>query len=107
MGSTATVIDCFKNVANKKQWTFIHFDVENVCPSISLNLFNEAIQYASTITEISGSDRAIIKYSRKTLFVHNNQPWKKKSGHPDFDVPIGCYDVEEICEQVGIFIFTN
>ena len=81
--------------------------MENFYPSISLNLFNEAIQYTSTIAEISGSDRAIIKHSRKTLLFHNNQPWEKKSGHSDFDVPMGCYDGAEICESVGIFILNK
>ena len=75
----------------------------NFYPSISSNVFNEAIQYASTITEISDSDKAIIKYSRKTLLVHNNQPWERKSGDPDFDVRVGCYEGAEICELVGIF----
>ena len=101
--NTTTVIDWFKNIANKKQCSFIQFDVENFYPSISLNLFNEAIQYASTITEISDSDKTIIKHSRKTLLFHNNHPWEKKSGDPDFHVPMGCYDGAEICELVGIF----
>ena len=88
--NTANVIDWFKNVVNEKQCSFIQFDMENFYPSISLNLFNEAIQYASTITDISGSDKAIIKQSRKTLLFHKNQPYEKKSGDPDFDVPMGC-----------------
>ena len=54
--NTKTVTDQFKNIANKKQCSFIQFDVGNFYPSISLNLFNEAIQYASTITEISDSE---------------------------------------------------
>ena len=54
--NTTTVTDQFKNIANKKQCSFIQFDVGNFYPSISLNLFNEAIQYASTITEISDSE---------------------------------------------------
>ena len=41
--NTATVSDWFKNVANKKLCSFIQLDVENIYPSISLNLFNEAI----------------------------------------------------------------
>ena len=81
--------------------------MENFYPSILLNLFNETIQYASTITEISDSDKAIIQHSRKTLLFHNNQPWEKKSGDPDFDVPVGCYDGAEICELVGIFILNK
>ena len=76
---------------------------QKLISSISLNLFNEAIQYASTTAEITDSEKAIIKHSRKTLLFHNNQPWEKKSGDPDFDVPMGCYDGAEICELVGIF----
>ena len=76
-------------------------------PLILLNLFNKAIQYASTITEISDSDKAIIKHSRKTLLFHNNQHWEKKSGDPDFDEPMGCYDGAEICKLLGIFILNK
>ena len=82
--NTTTVTDWFKIVTNKRKCSFIQFDVEN--------LFNEVIQYASTITEISVSDKAIIKHSRKTLLFGNNQPWEKKSGVPDLDVHMGCYD---------------
>ena len=101
---TTTFIDWFKNVTNKKQCSFIQFGVENFYPSISLNLFNEPIQYAS---KISDSDKAIIKHSRKTLLFHNNQPWEKKSGGPDFDVPMRCYDGAEIYELVGIFFLNK
>ena len=86
-------------------YNFIQFDLENFYPSILLNVFNEAIQCASTITEISDSNKSIIKHSRKTLLFHNNQPYEKKSGDPDFDVPMDCYDGAEICELVGAFIF--
>ena len=74
-------------------------------PSVSLNLFNEAIQYASTIMEISDSDKAIIKHSRKILLFHNNKPWEKKSADPHFDVPMDYYDGAEICKLVEIFLF--
>ena len=66
--------------------------MENFYPSILLNLFNEAIQCTSTITEISDSDKAIIKYSRKPLPFHNNKSWEKQFGDPDFDVRMSCYD---------------
>ena len=105
--NTPTVIDLFKNVANKKRCSFIQFDAESFYVSISLNLFNEAIQYASTITEISDSDKAIMKYSREALLFHNNQPWEKKSGDPDFDVLMGCYYGAEICEFVEILILNR
>ena len=46
----------------------------------------------------------IILHSRKTLLFHNKQPWVKKFGTEDFDVPMGCFDGAEISELVGSFI---
>ena len=70
--NTTTVIDWFKNVASKKQCSFIQFDVESFYPSISLNFFSDGIQYVSTIRKISDSNNTIVKHSRKTLLFHNN-----------------------------------
>ena len=69
---------------------------------MSLNLFNEAIQYASTI---SNSNKPFIKYLSKVLLFHNRQPWEKKSRDPQFDGAMSCYDVAEVCELMKIFIF--
>ena len=101
--NAATVKDWFKNPANKNQCSFIQFDVGNLYLSIFLNLFNEAIQYASTFTEIPDNDKTNIKHSRKRLLFYNNQPWEKKSGKPDFDVLLGCLGGAEICELLQIF----
>ena len=105
--SLSTVIDWFKNIPNKRHSSFIQFDVENFYPSISLNLFDNTTQYASEITEITNHDIFIIKHSRKTLLFNSNQPWQKKSGDPDFDIPVGCYDGAEDCELVGIYILNK
>ena len=105
--NTLTVIDWFKNVPNKRLSCFIQFDAENFHPSISLNLFNNAIQYANKIIEICNRYTSIIKHSRKTQLFNNNKPWEKKSGDPDFDVPMACYDGEEVCELVGIYILNK
>ena len=40
--------------------------------------------------------------ARKTLLFQNGEPWVKKSGTEDFDVPMGCYDGAEVCELVGL-----
>ena len=52
--------------------------------------------------EISDQDTAIIMQARKTLLFQNGEPWVKKSGTEDFDVPMGCYDGAEVCELVGL-----
>ena len=105
--TTSSVIDWFENIPNKRQSSFIQFNVENFYPSISLTLFNNAIQYACQITEITNHDISIIKHFRKTLLFNNKQPWQKKSGDPDFDVLMGCYDGVEVCELVGIYILNK
>ena len=46
----------------------------------------------------------IIMQSCKTLLFHKNQPWMKKSGNEEFDVPMGCFDGAEICKPIGIYI---
>ena len=50
--NTSEVITWVKNINNKKKTSFINFDVGNFYPSISIELFTEAINYAKTITNI-------------------------------------------------------
>ena len=63
--NTSYVIDWFKNIPNKRQSNFTHIDVEDFYSSISLTLFNNAIQHTSEITEITNHVISIIKRSRK------------------------------------------
>ena len=39
--------------------------------------------------------------SRKTFLFNNNEPWVKKTGEENFDVPMGFYDGVEVYELVG------
>ena len=39
----------------------------------------------------------------RTLLFNNGEAWVKKVGNEEFDVPIGCFDGDEICEPVGIY----
>ena len=41
--------------------------------------------------------------SRKTLLFNNEEPWVKKHGDEEFDVPMGCFDGAEVCDLVGIY----
>ena len=82
--------------------SFISFNVKNFYPSISIKLFADSIKYAKNVIEISDQDTVIIMQARKTLLFQNGEPWVKKSGTEDFDVPMGCYDGAEVCELVGL-----
>ena len=78
------------------------FDIENFYPSITLELLNNAIKFASEKCTISENDLSIIMQSRQTLLFYDKQPWVKKTGTENFDVPMGCYDGAEVCELVGL-----
>ena len=42
--------------------------------------------------------------ARKTLLFDNNEPWVKKSGDSNFDVPMGCFDGAELSEITGTYM---
>ena len=100
-----SVNDWFKNIQEKKSYTFIAFDIENFYPWISLELFNKALQFAKSLCKITDKEIIIIMQARKTLLFNNNEPLVKKSGNKDFDVPVGCFDRAEVSGIVGTWIF--
>ena len=102
--NSQTVIEWFKNIRNKNNASFIVFDIESFYPSISLDLFHKAINFVKTICDIPEKDISIIIQSRTTLLFNNKEPWLKKSGNEEFDVPMGCFDGAEVCELVGVYI---
>ena len=78
-------------------------DIESFYPSISRELFNEAISFAKLYYDFTCDELEIIMHSRKILLFWQDSNWVKKEGDEDFDIPIGRYDGAEICELVGIF----
>ena len=68
------VITSFKNIKSKKTLSFVNFDVENFYPSISIDLFTDAISYAKTITNIDDDQLSMIMKSRKTLLFNSSRP---------------------------------
>ena len=92
---------------NKKQPSFVNFDVENFYPSISEKLLIDAINFAKSSANITEQDLSIIMQSRKTLLFQNSEPWVQKLGIENLDVPMGCYDGTKLCELVGSFILNK
>ena len=46
-------------------------------------------------------------HSGKTLLFLEQEPWTKKVGDQDFDVPMGCYEGAEVCQLVGSYILNK
>ena len=105
--NTSDVLTWFDNITNKRNASFINFDVESFYPSISMKLFTESINFAKSIIDISDQDLSIIMQARKTLLFQQFEPWVKKTGNEDFDVPMGCYDGAEVCELIGSYILSK
>ena len=62
-------------------------------------MLSKAIQFAKQITEITDEDINLI--TRKTLLFNEGIAWEKREGNEDFDVPMGYFDVAELCRLVG------
>ena len=85
----------------------MQFDIENFYPSITSELFENAIDFAKQHVDIPELHLNIIKQARSTLLFHQGEPWRKQAGDGDFDVPMGSYDGAEICELVGIYMLSQ
>ena len=80
----------------------MQYDIEEFYPSISENLLEKAIDYASSFVNISSEEEETIMHCRKSLLFNNSDIWIKKDGNKDFDVTMGSFDAAEICELVGL-----
>ena len=103
---TASVIDWFTNIKDKRDCRFFQLDIADFYPSISEELLNQAIDYAKQTTPIDNSTLEIIQHARKSLLFDQRNTWIKR-GNPHFDVTMGSYDGAEICELVGLYLLSE
>ena len=104
--NTQAVIKWFQQVKNEKRASFIQFDICEFYPSISQDLLNNALDFASRYVNISVEDREIILHARKTFLFSNGAPWNKKQDS-NFDVAMGSFDGAECCDLVGLYILAQ
>ena len=104
--NTTAVINWFKSIENKQQFNFICFDIEEFYPSISQDLLNKALDFASNYDNITTEERSIIIHAKNSILIHKHIPWQKK-GNATFHVTMGSYDGAETCELVGSFLLSQ
>ena len=88
------VLDWFEILENKIFLGFINFNVVEFYPSITENLFNDALDFVSTHIPILSSDREIFMNARVSLLFSQGDNW----------VTMGTIDGAECCEFIGIFM---
>ena len=74
----------------------MNFDVESFYPSITKNLFHEAINFAKDIVDISNTDFPIAMHTRKTIVFNDDIPWVRRSENKELHLSIGLYNDAEV-----------
>lgn len=105
--NTDSVIDWFNQTTNKKEQSFIVFDICDFYPSITEELLGKALQYAESTIDIPETDKTIIKHTKQALLFHKDQLWTKRDSSSNFDVTMGSFDGAETCTLVGIYLLSQ
>ena len=101
-----SVIDWFKNLSNKKDKTFIIFDVVEFYPTITEDVLKKALEWASQFVDISEQEKEIIIKAKKSLLFNSGQAYVKRA-NKKFDVTMGSFDGAETCDLVGLFLLSK
>ena len=86
--NSTSVIEWFKAIENKQHHSFICFNIVEFYPSISQDLLNKALDFASAYDNITNDERNIIIHAKNSILIHKQQAWQKK-GDTTFDVTMG------------------
>ena len=76
--NTDAVIKWFSNMPGKSTRSFICFDIVDFYPSISEELLNEALIFASQYDEITENEKAIIMKTKQSLLFNRIQPGERE-----------------------------
>ena len=104
--STSDVLTWFKDLKDLKNAQFLKFDIQEFYPSITAELLDRALKYASTIVNIPEDEQEIIKLSKESLLMNSNKCWVKKS-KTNFDVTMGSLDGAETSEIIGLYLLSK
>ena len=63
--------------------------------------------FARSFCDITEDEISIIMQARKTLLFNNNEPWIKREGDKNFNIPMGCLDGAELSEITGTYMLTE
>lgn len=104
--STSEVLDWFNSTRSTKSPMFLKFDIQEFYPSITSELLDKALKFASSYVNITDVEEETIKVSKEALLFSNNECWEKKK-NPSFDVTMGSYDGAETSELVGLYLLSR
>ena len=78
--NTVSAIKSFNSLKDKHLMKFLMFDIKDFYPSITQDLLNKALNFASEYIYISKCDIDVINHARKSLLFDGSNTWIKKQG---------------------------
>ena len=101
--NTGSAIKWFNSLKDKHLIKFLMFDIKDFYPSITQDLLNEALKFASEYRYISKCDIDVIHHAKKGLLFDGSHTWIKKQGGLS-DVSMCAFDGAEVCWLVGTYM---
>ena len=100
------VIKWFKDINNKQKCSFIILDICEFYPSISEKILKDALNWASTLVNISDEEKRIIISAKRSILYMDNVAYKKKT-IGNFDVTMGSFDGAETSDLIGLYLLSK
>ena len=97
----------FKAIINKQQCFFSVFEVGEFYISISLDLYEKALNFPKEITPTADIDLRIMTQSTENILFHGGESFIKRESNENFNVPMGCFDGADECKLVGTYILSQ
>ena len=104
--NTDSTISWFKDLEEKNTLTFLQFDIDSYYPSITPELLDRALDWASDLVNINQEDRELFHQTKDSLLFDRGTVWMKK-GERSFDVSMGSWDGAETTDLVGLFLLSQ
>ena len=99
-------LEWFNALENKPRLKFIKADIDSFYPSISEELLNKAITWASTLVDVSEEEKNLFVHTKQSLLWDGKEVWVKK-GNSLFDVTMGSFDGAETCDTIGLLLLSE
>ena len=93
-----------KSIYGETSKRFISFDVVGYYLSITEELLNKALDFASQFHKITQEERDIITHAKRSFLHSDESTWGKTEAEDLFNVTMGSWDGAKTCELVGSYI---
>ncbi|CAB4002704.1 Hypothetical predicted protein [Paramuricea clavata] len=102
--NTKSVLTWFNNIADKDQHSFIAFDVVDFYPSISIELLDAALDFASNYDIITDEEREIIMHAKTSCLHSLHRGIIGVNGHHLLRIASLMLQWAASCELVGSYL---